>query len=676
MTFLPYDKLQIKNIYLDNWGPFVDEQILFSIDDSYQVTYFYGNNGSGKTSIFQALKWCIFPNEPLVHLDKNELKAILNNTSKDLAEKSSKDKLTITVKVEFDVYNKLKQITNYEITRKQDMECIQGEWKEQNKSKFEITKTINKRPETLTEIKYLQEIERIFPSGFRQFFFLDGERMAENFRTKNMRNIQGMTQQLSEIPILEKIYDGIPDFISKLENRLNRERREEVRNQKNVDAVEDFQKAVKDFQKQLDEKEKEKKTCAQRKNDIEDQIRDGLSIVPDLRDEREKKLKDVSKLSAKIKDDKTDITNSIRDYVPFILLEDDIKSCLDDIEKKKQKGTFPQILDKELFEIIIKNGKCICGKKLTDEDKEQLKKQMETCPEHNVSTKIENFVKDCKRILKMIPHEKFNIYNVNNRIINQNLELNELNRKIETIEKQIALNATDPDEWMRKFKKYQDYNSDLRNLDNDIEGLQRKIKDSEESLEFYIKKLESSGEKNPKVPIIEKQISIAKMMREIVKKIRNRLDEEIIEKLQAKASQFWLNLIQKPEHWKKVIIRIDKESDDWRIEPLKKNMKDAPNLSQGERHVLGTSFMTTLVNIFDISYPLVFDSPFGKLDDIVDEKIGMNLPKWTKGQIILFVTSKEHKSIKDSIKNKVGKAYRIISTSDENISKVNPFEMN
>ena len=47
MSSIVYNKLHLKSIYLDNWGPFIDEEIPFSTDENNPVTYFFGNNGSG-----------------------------------------------------------------------------------------------------------------------------------------------------------------------------------------------------------------------------------------------------------------------------------------------------------------------------------------------------------------------------------------------------------------------------------------------------------------------------------------------------------------------------------------------------------------------------------------------------------------------------------------------------
>ncbi|MHA1782216.1 MAG: hypothetical protein ACTSUL_02200, partial [Promethearchaeota archaeon] len=273
----------------------------------------------------------------------------------------------------------------------------------------------------------------------------------------------------------------------------------------------------------------------------------------------------------------------------------------------------------------------------------------------------------------ILPEKQLRISTLITNILRIKKAIQEIEIEIEKIEKQIAAYTQSPDEWLNKFEQYNNCIHDLQRIERSIEETRKNISDANDSIDYYTRQLNSK--RNPKVKLVQKQIDIAKKIKDITKEIINDLNASIIQNVQKTTSNYWLELIQDPHLWDEIIIRIDETSGDWRIEPLKKGMSYAPNLSQGQRHVLGTSFMTTLVSIFNIKYPLVFDSPFGKLDDIVDEKIGTNLPNWIKGQIILFVTSKEHRSIKDSIRGSVGKAYKIIATDDKNISKINEFQI-
>ena len=71
------ENLRIKSIELKNFRPYEDVIIEFSQDKKKSFTIIEGNNSAGKTSLINAMYWCLYGKEQFLNVGEGKKKAII-----------------------------------------------------------------------------------------------------------------------------------------------------------------------------------------------------------------------------------------------------------------------------------------------------------------------------------------------------------------------------------------------------------------------------------------------------------------------------------------------------------------------------------------------------------------------------------------------------------------------
>ena len=114
-------------------------------------------------------------------------------------------------------------------------------------------------------------------------------------------------------------------------------------------------------------------------------------------------------------------------------------------------------------------------------------------------------------------------------------------------------------------------------------------------------------------------------------------------------------------HWKEFYegVEIDKN---YNVFISKNGEFIVPNdLSKGGQLVLALSFMTALNSLSGFGLPIIIDTPLGRLDEPIKDKIGKYIPEYTRNkQLTLLVTGSEYSDeFRKGIRDYVGKEYEL-----------------
>ena len=173
--------MRINKIQLINYRPFINEEFVFDENKDYDLYSIRAINGTGKTSILNAINWCLFDDEP--HSLKNSDKLPIINTK--LIDKSNYGQI-FNVSVEVLFTNK---DNNFSFTRTNSFRIDRMRLKNENPlytcfidKKFEAIITDSNGNSKIYKEEYAQRhVERIIPRNIREFFFFDGERLQQYF---------------------------------------------------------------------------------------------------------------------------------------------------------------------------------------------------------------------------------------------------------------------------------------------------------------------------------------------------------------------------------------------------------------------------------------------------------------------------------------------------------------
>lgn len=645
----------LKSLYLKNYRTYRGPESINFANGEKNVTIVQGNNEVGKTTIMNAIAWCLYGVE--YYKDDGNEPIWSKSTSYDLSN-GEKDIVEVKLTMIDSKKKEVKFIRTLEFYKNDLGDCKKGS------SEFDILigDDFVTRKETF--------IAKHLPKNFREYFLFDGERLEQYFTKDTSKNIKTSVYKLSHLNLLTRIKNHLKnrekDFIDDLKD-LNPSLAKYLNDERDLlDELENKQKKLDDVVNNLKKWKEDKKV---KENTIKKFGEDAEALI----DEKHRLEKEIEELDQLIDDSKVDYilyltNNSTKIFSINYLL--DVKEICKDLE---EKGYIPAKYKKEFIKYLLDTHECICGADL-DEGSESYNKMQELYEKTSETTDIadevnvllgsvnsiiNNFPSDFKRSLKSKCSiiEKYesrrkeaslDLTNIGNLFSEDDeKEIKDLQETISTLEHLIELNSTNKGKLEQK----------IENLEEELEEVRKNIKEEESK----------SDEKTD----LESSRDFCKLVYGKVDKIYKELEDEIHSELQELTSEEFGKM-----HWKEFYrgVSIDKN---YNVTIHKENSDVVPNdLSKGGQLVLALSFMTALNSLSGFELPIIIDTPLGRLDEPIKRKIAENLPIYTRNkQVTLLVTSSEYsEGFKDGIKEYVGKEYTLnyiqekdgITTIEEN----------
>ena len=187
------NKLILKNIGLFRGKNEFSLSTDFSSSSNKPIILFGGLNGSGKTTIFDSVKLCLYGKEILPGLSDSKYQDYLINKI------HHSNSLTVqpnhaSIEIEFQ-YSRYGEINTYNVKR---------EW-ERNGKKVNETMNLEANGKPLDEIhkeNWQDFIKELIPPGLTQLFFFDGEKVQKVMENNNIEFKNSTSSSLAWIAAL------------------------------------------------------------------------------------------------------------------------------------------------------------------------------------------------------------------------------------------------------------------------------------------------------------------------------------------------------------------------------------------------------------------------------------------------------------------------------------------
>jgi len=272
----------LKRIELSNFKIFYgDQSIEFSTDLERNVTVIYGLNGSGKTTIIQALNWVLY--------GKTELQEELFN-KKVLKEASIKYTNSVKTKVKLYFshlgidYNLIREIEYYPFNAKDKI----------SQSKVVLYRNENGKQSYISNPE--EFIESILPKDISPYFFFDGERIEEFAKDEHDNEVKKAIAKVVGVSLIENAIRHCEtvkkDYAQNTENSSNIE--DDIKNlEKNIDEKEDI---IKGIDESIEKFNQEMEKLVEKIKDMDDKLKKFKEVEKLIADrEKLKKTERVSK---------------------------------------------------------------------------------------------------------------------------------------------------------------------------------------------------------------------------------------------------------------------------------------------------------------------------------------------------------------------------------------------
>lgn len=383
--------MKLTSLQLWNFRQFYGHQkIVFSTSSKEKITFIHAENSAGKTTILNAILWCMFGKDYCSENFANP-DILVNNTA--FRDGTVSCKVAVGFVTDFPNEDGVTEyIMQRSYNQKTKEEKIALQFKDPKEQSWDIYKDQNQKD------LIQQMMQRLIPPKMLKHFFTAGE-AAEKTGINNSAFKESF-ETLLGMHYIERAQKDLQfcknDFyVQSQKGQKNEKRYQELRNK---------EKSLREDEDKLSEKTRSAtdqiKDCDKRISEAEDIIRqnDGPNKIAE---DRKNKEFEKSRKKKEYDENEKSIKNWIsRDAVSLLFSPEQLHSINQYVnDAKSDRIAIEYPINKKLLDLLLNRKVCICGTKITEKEEKKLKEALEQIiqdPKEEEkefkSAKLKNFV--------------------------------------------------------------------------------------------------------------------------------------------------------------------------------------------------------------------------------------------------------------------------------------------
>ena len=655
----------IDRISFENYRQYGTGQIHFKTDGANKLSILIAKNGTGKTTLLNAITWCLYGRE--LHLAEGKKALPIVNSS--LVHKAQAGEM-IPVRVSVEISS---EDENIEFSRTARFKVKKGEnGNNVIDSPAALTVTITPRKGTFknTVVKNGPDadiiVKQYFDETIFKFYFFDGEKLRDFFTESQANSIQQSIFNISQVTLLENAVIHLA--------KLNADRTKKV-----AKGVPDVQALDSEREKQECKLENAKATLELATDEITgcenerarlDEILRGYEPVKKLQEERAELEASYRKIENEVNTFQTRRTSFIRKYTVLITLYPRIKKALVLIQQKEKSGDLPPAIDKMQIKRLLEHpeDRCpICDGSIDESARAHLEKLLERIA---VSSETSNYFKEIKGSLEMYMDQVAQFKGKLDELRQTEMDLTSQKERIEKRLKEIAgllsnynesgehgtVNIAATEAQRTKIIKqinlaYQNAaaaRATIQACENAIEEINKKQLDA-------IKKLVEYDD-------LRHEMEVIQMLHGNFKRIQIEIMQQMKNEIQTVTWKYFDEMIWKKNTFGRISI-----NDSYDITVYNRdNIEMTGSLSATEQMALAYAFTLAIHSASGKNCPLVIDSPLGRVSDENRENMALALKDVSREkQIIMLFTPDEYSEQVKRIYDSVADVRELTLSADE-----------
>lgn len=654
----------IDKIAFENYRQYGSGCLRFSTSDKSKLSVLIAKNGTGKTTLLNAITWCLYGKE--LHLADADTALPVVNTA---VVEASPDGSFVPVSVKITIVDgahivDFHRSVNFKIMRDANdtPRAIAGS------NNFTVTTTATQEFEN-SQVKQGVDAEIIvkqyFDEAIFRYYFFDGEKLRDYFSAGQSASIKSSIFNISQITLLENscvhlkkiqgdktriLGKGSPD-IADLQ-----ERKDSQLNRKKLAS-----ESLKEDSKELDRLRKEQE-------DLNEALR-GFAPIKKLQQERTTLEAELTTVTAEEKQWHARRSEFIRKYLILLNLYPSIRHTLNIIAQKEADGDLPPAIDKDQVKTLLSHldEPCpLCHGKIGETGRQHLE---DLLAKISVSSKTSNYLKEAKGPLESYLEQAQKYKTVRDQLNQEEIDINARKDKI--------------------TKRLAEINSTLSNYESgdgslDVAATENRRTEVNLRIETVSKAI---GASESTILVCDEEISkIEKELSDAAKKIKEHADikEEIgvlseIQKQFSTIKEHIMGAMRREIEritwdifdamiWKSNTFGSIAISDNYDVAVYNKQGNEMTgSLSATEQMALAYAFTLAIHKASGKNCPLVIDSPLGRVSDENRENMAKALGEISKEkQIIMLFTPDEYSESVQAIYDEIADVRKLRLSSDEN----------
>jgi DNA sulfur modification protein DndD len=533
-------------------------------------------------------------------------------------------------------------------------------YKDPDSDDDELIKT--KNPITVSSL-----LKKIFPRQLSNFFLLDGE-LLDDFMNSNDVFVKNGIEQISQLPLLVNSVKHIKFTSNKVGTSATSNRTNYTFTQAKISNKE----KIKDkLQEDLPQTISEIKT-------LDRQLEDGIKLILKYDEEtvaNNQTLIETNKTALKvlelnIKENKSKIQNLVYNNLDKILMKNAYDSATSKYKKYVEEKKLPSKFSKDILELLLHTHECVCGRNL-DEDKnaiDAIQEMLNVSYDSTLGVSMNKIVDQTSDIVNNFANDSslvVEIDTLNNQISKYRQTRIDVKGLIEKLEKELdKINSKELEEIRTNNDKLKIKIKDKNNIVHEknilLEGLTTELDKLERDF-LQLKRLTIKDDH------AVNKMNLAQYVQTTLNKAHEQLRKEFVEQVQSATQELFMKTAPQARVFES--ISIDKNT--FAISALRAKDK-SKELSRGQAHVLGISFINAIRTITTKNYFMIIDSPFNNISQRERIDICNEIPTSHKNtQLTFLVTDSEYEadvkktdlpSVRETLKkhNMVGCEYNLI----------------
>ena len=631
--------ITIDKIRFTNYRQYGTGSISFNKTDAGMLSVLVAQNGTGKTTMLNAITWCLYGKE--LHLaDEKTALPLVNMAAARAAGEGTLLPVSVVVTV-MDEQNvvEFSRTVNFKVSSDAhgNPRVIPGA------AKFDVAITpggdfANTAVVSGTDADVV--VKQYFDFDIFKFYFFDGEKLRDFFVT-GQANIQKSIFNISQVTLLEtsighlkamhtvrtkKLAKDCPDIAELTTEREKLEKKRDLAKETLADSRADAAKYSK------------------RRDELDELLR-GYDPIKKLQNERNALESALTAIEAEESALQTERATFIRQYTVLLTLYPRIKHTLDMISSKEADGDLPPAIDKDQVRRLLAHldQPCpLCNGTIGETGREHLEALLAKI---SVSSHTSNYLKEIKAPLEMYMEQAQQFPTRLAAIRQREMDIDARKKKTTTRLQQIAgaLANFESESGKLDVAKTENERSSVIGLYNAaqqaIGSAQTTISTCNERLAAIEKDLSTALQKMSEHEDIRKQLAAIDMMHGQFVKIKRRIMDEMKAEIERITWEIFDAMI-----WKRNTFGSIEISDDYDIAVLNTDgIEMTGSLSATEQMALAYAFTLAIHRASGKNCPLVIDSPLGRVSDTNRENMAMALQKVSKEkQIIMLFTPDEY----------------------------------
>ncbi|MBI3649440.1 MAG: DNA sulfur modification protein DndD [Acidobacteria bacterium] len=654
----------LSKIALHNYSAFEGTQTLdLKVNgDQKNIILIGAMNGSGKTSLLDAVKLCLYGERNCGLLPPRELPSefVLKRFNYNAHERHETE---MWIELVFDDVELPGATHQIQVRRTWRFHSIRGQYTDDD---FTIIK--DGKPLQLIDQDHWQDfINDTIPVGIAGFFFFDGEKIQQladdtNDREtlrESIRNLLGLSVYTKLTGDIDKHTDDIRREADKVtDDQLKQLEADEAR----------VQRLMRENRDQREEIEYELSKLQRDDDQLEQEVRRVARVGADSHSDLQREIGELEIQKRNINDA---IMKVAGEFLPFAVagkLTDELRAQLEAEEKLRQwdasrTRVHPQlerIVQRVFFDMTVARPKpditpmqrTFYAKLLTDEWEALFIPKPDDAADESLH---ELSPKDERLILNTLDQVSTQTLGNLRELLKQReriaKRLQEVSREFRNLPEDTSHIGGMFDQRRKNEDQKQTFNRELGRLDDEYARLERELKSIQEKMENLKAKLKTANYDRARVTLARKVLGT-------IERYERALQNRKMEELENLTTEMYQRLARKSDFVGRV--KINPETFEVTVQDSRGRTREKRSLSAGEKQIYAISLLWGLAQASNIELPIIIDTPFARLDSEHRTNIAKHYFPHASEQVIILSTDEEidHRYV-ELLRPYIGRSYLI-----------------